>query len=102
MSGRTFHAEDDLEAAAIEHALAMTRELKRLADDAPDGKVLAVAEKAAVDLRRRFVRDPLQDVLNAQAHALEQKGGAAGPVPAAGPGGTAAGPGGGSSLPPVT
>ena len=101
MSQRTFYAEDELEAAAIEQALAMTRELKRLADGAPDGTVLAVAEKAAVDLGRRFTRDRLQDVLNAQAKDLEKKGGAAGAVLAAGSGGITAGPLAGSSPPPV-
>lgn len=102
MPRRTFYAEDELEAAAIEQALAMARELKRLADGAPDGKVLAVAEKAAVDLGRRFTRDRLQDVLNAQAAGLEQKGGAAGAAPAAGRAAATARPGGGSSPPPAT
>ena len=102
MSGRTFHAEDELEAAALEQALAMVRELKSLADAAPDGKVLAVAEEAAVDRGRRFTRDRLQDVLNAQAADLEKKGGAAGPALAAGRDVTAGGPSAGSSLPRVT
>jgi hypothetical protein len=102
MPRRTFHAEDDLEAAAIEHALAMVRELKALADSAPDGHVLAAVEAAAVDRGRRFTRDRLQDVLNAQAADLEKKGGADGPAPAAGRAGTTAGPSGGSSPPPAT
>jgi hypothetical protein len=80
----------------------MARELKRLADDAPDGKVLAVVERAAVECGRRFIRARLQDALNAQAAALEQKGGAPAPAPAAGPGPTAAAPSGGSSPPPAT
>ena len=87
---------DAVEAAAVEQAPAMARELKRLADAAPDGKVLAVAEEAAVDLGRRFVRDRLQDVLNAQAADLEKKGGAAGTAPAAAGAGTAAAPPAGS------
>jgi hypothetical protein len=102
MSRRTFHAEDELEAAALEQALAMVRELKALAEAAPDGKVLAVAEKAAVDLGRRLTRERLQDVLNAQATDLEKKGGAGGPAPAAGPGATAGGPRAGSSPPRAT
>ncbi len=102
MSHRTLHAEDELEAVAMEQARAMARELKQLADAAPDGKVLAVAEKAALDLGRRFIRDRLQDVLNAQAKVLEKKGGALGPAPAAGPAGATARPGGGSSRPPAT
>lgn len=102
MPRRTFEVEDELEVAAVEQALAMARELRRLADAAPDGKVLAIAEKAAVDLGRRFTRDRLQDLLNAQAADLEKKGGAPGPVPAAGPARTPAGPSGGSSPPRAT
>jgi hypothetical protein len=86
MSGRTLSAEDELEAVAMEQARAMVRELKQLADSTPDGRVLAAVEQAAVDRGRRFVRDRLQDVLNAQAADLEKKGGAAGPAPAARPG----------------
>ena len=100
MSRRTFHAEDELEAAALEQALAMVRELKQLADAAPDGHVLAAVELAAVDRGRRFTRDRLQDVLNAQAQDLEKKGGADGFAPAAGRGRTTAGPNAGSSPPP--
>src|SRR5262245_45245652 len=93
MIRRTFVAEDEVEAAALEQALAMVRELKRLADATPDGRVLAAVEKAAVDRGRRFVRDRLQDVLNAQAQDLEEKGGAAGTAPAAAAAATTAGPG---------
>jgi hypothetical protein len=99
MIRRTFHAEDELEAAALEQALAMVRELKQLADAAPDGQVLSRVEQAAVDRGRRFTRDRLQDVLNAQAADLEKKGGAGGPAPAAEPDATGAAPSGGSSPP---
>ena len=96
MSHRTLDAEDEIEAAAMEQARAMVRELKRLADDTPDGRVLAVVEQAAVDRGRRYLRDRLQDVLNAQARDLEKKGGAAGTAPAAAGAGTAAAPPAGS------
>ncbi len=102
MIRRTFVAEDAVEAAALEQALAMVRELKQLADAAPDGRVLAAVEKAAVDRGRRFVRDRLQDVLNAQARDLEQKGGADGTAPVVGGASTTAGPSGGWSPPPAT
>jgi hypothetical protein len=102
MSRHMFHAEDELEAAALEQALAMVRELKQLADAAPDGRVLAQVEQMAVDRGRRFIRDRLQDVLNAQAHDLEKKGGAAGTAPAAGGGATTAVPNAGSSPPRAT
>ena len=62
MSHRTLDAEDEIEAAAMEQARAMVRELRQLADATPDGHVLARVEKATVELGRRFVRDRLQDV----------------------------------------
>jgi hypothetical protein len=102
MSRRTQDAEDEIEAAAMGHARAMVRELKQLADAAPDGRVLARVEKATVELGRRFVRDRLQDALNAQAKDLEKKGGAAGTAPAAGGARATAGPSGGSSPPRAT
>jgi hypothetical protein len=102
MIRRTFVAEDEVEAAALEQALAMVRELKQLADATPDGRVLATVEKAAVGCGRRFVRDRLQDVLNAQAKDLEKKGGEAGTAPAAAGAATTAGPSGGSSPRPAT
>ncbi len=92
MIHRTFVAEDEVEAAALEQALAMVRELKQLADAIPDGHVLARVEDATVTLGRRFQRDRLQDVLNAQAADLEKKGGAAGPALVAGPDATTAAP----------
>jgi hypothetical protein len=102
MSRRTLEADDEIEAAAMEQARAMVRELRQLADATPDGHVLARVEKATVELGRRFVRDRLQDVLNAQAADLEKKGGAAGPAPAAGRASTTAAPPAGSSPPPAT
>lgn len=78
MIRHTFVAEDEVEAVAMEQARAMVRELKRLADATADGHVLAAVEEAALDRGRRFVRERLQDVLNAQAADLEKKGGADG------------------------
>ena len=91
MYPRTIEVRNEREAAAVEQALAMVRELEQIADATPDGRVLAVVEEAAVDRGRRFTRDRLQDVLNAQAHDLEKKGGAPGPAPVAGPDATTGG-----------
>lgn len=102
MIRHTFVAEDEVEAAALGQALAMVRELKQLADAAPDGHVLAAVEEAAVDRGRRFIRDRLQDVLNAQAADLEKKGGADGTAPVAGGDATTAGPSAASSPRPAT
>lgn len=102
MIRRTMEFRSEREALAAEQAVALVRELEALADDAPDGKVLAAVEAAAVDRGRRFVRDRLQEVLNAQAEGLEKKGGAPGPAPAAGPARATDRPGGGWSPPPAT
>lgn len=102
MIRRTMEFRNEREALAAEQAIAMVRELEALADAAPDGKVLAVVEREAVERGRRFVRDRLQDVLNAQAGGPEQKGGAPGDAPAAGPAGATARPSAASSRPPGT
>jgi hypothetical protein len=99
MIRRTMEFEDENELIAAEQAIAMSRELKKLGDATPDGHVLAVVELAALERGRRFMRERLQDVLNAQATALEKKGGAVGAVPAAGGGGVMARKSGGSSPP---
>ena len=70
---RTMEFESEDELIAAEQAIAMARELKKLADAAPDGHVLAVVEAAARERGRRFTRDRLQDALNAQAADLEKK-----------------------------
>jgi hypothetical protein len=99
MIRRTMEFEDENELIAAEQAVAMARELRRLADATPDGRVLAAVEMAALERGRRFTRERLQDALNAQAAALEQRGGAAGPARAAGAGGATARRSGGSSPP---
>ena len=79
MIRRTMEFEDESELSAAAQAVAMARELKKVADAAPDGHVLAVVEMATLEWGRRFTRERFQGALNAQAAALEQKGGAAGP-----------------------
>jgi hypothetical protein len=101
MIRRTMEFEDEGELLAAEQAITMARELKALADAAPDGKVLAAVEAAAVERGRRFTRDRLQDVLNAQASDLEKKGGAAGAALAEGAGGATGKWNGGWSPPPA-
>ena len=102
MIRRTMEFRNEREALAAEQAVAMVRELEALADVVPDGKVLAVVEREAVERGRRFVRDRFQDVLNAQAEGLEKKGGAPGNAPAADPARATDRPSGGSSPPPAT
>jgi hypothetical protein len=101
MIRRTMEFQDERELLAAEQAVALVRELNALADAAPDGKVLGIVEEAAVDRGRRFLRERLQGVLNAQADALEKKGGARGFAHAAGPARATGRHSGGSSRPPV-
>lgn len=102
MIRRTMEFRNERERLAAEQAVAMVRELDALADATPDGKVLAVVEQEAVERGRRFVRDRLQDVLDAQAGGLEQKGGAPGRAPAADPAAATVPPSDASSPPPAT
>lgn len=64
---------DPQELLIVEQALAMYRDLKQVADEAPDGQVLHRAEQAAVQRGRELTRKSLETVLNAQAEDLEKK-----------------------------
>jgi len=88
MEPRDIRVDDPSEALFLEQALAMYREMKRAAEAAPDGKVLAQAEQAAVVHGRELVRKGLEAVLNDQAQGAEKKGRRAEPVPAAARGNT--------------
>jgi vancomycin resistance protein YoaR len=80
-----------LEALVVEQALAMVREMKRVADAAPDGQVLSQAEKIAVTKGRELTRKSLEAVLNDQAEEVEKKGRVGGPARAEDHGNTEAG-----------
>ena len=83
---RTVTVRTELEAILVEQALAMARELEAVSDAAPDGRVLAVAEEAAVRSGRKLTLAALEAALRRQAEASEKKGLPAGPAPAAGRG----------------
>ena len=83
MYPRDIRVSNPLEALVVEQALAMVREMKRVADAAPDGKVLDHAETVAVAQGRELTRKSLEAVLNDQAAEVEKKGRRAGPVGAA-------------------
>ena len=72
-----------LEALLVEQALLMARELQAVADAAPDGRVLADAELAAVRAGRELTRRALEAALQAQAEQAEKKGRPPAPAPAA-------------------
>jgi hypothetical protein len=78
MMERTFTARTEVEAILLEQALAMARELEMVSDAAPDGRVLAVSELAAIRAGRA-----LEATLQRQAGSAEKKGPPAGPAPAA-------------------
>jgi hypothetical protein len=81
---RTFTARTELEAILLEQALAMARELEAVSDEAPDGRVLAIAEAAAVRSGRELTLAALEAALRRQAEAAEKRGCPAGTAPAAG------------------
>jgi hypothetical protein len=68
----TFHLAPD-EAAYVEACLARRRELLALADTAPDGRVLARCEDAAVEAARGYGQRLLADVLARRVARAEQK-----------------------------
>ena len=83
---RTFTARTELEAILLEQALAMARDLEAVADAAPDGQVLAIAEAAVVRSGRDLTRAALEAALRRQTAAAEKKGLRGASAPAAGGG----------------
>jgi hypothetical protein len=81
---RTFHAATPLEALLVEQALALARQLQQAADAAPDGRVLAAVEAAAVPAGRELTRRAVEAALQAQAAAAEKGGRRPGPARGAG------------------
>jgi hypothetical protein len=83
---RTFRAETPLEALLLEQALALARQLQQAAAGAPDGRVLAEVEAAALPAGRELTRKAVEAALQAQAERAEKKGPRGGSAPPA-PGG---------------
>ena len=73
MPRRTFQTQTPLEALLVEHALLLARQLQKIADDAPDGQVLASVEATAVPAARELARKAVEATLQ-QAHAVEKGG----------------------------
>ena len=72
-----------LEALLVEQARLLARELQRVADTAPHGRVLAAVETAAVPAARALARTAVQALLQQQADGAEKKGRRAAPAPTA-------------------
>jgi len=76
----TIECSTEAEAASVRLAAAFAGEMHRLAQSAPDGQVLHLAEGLALGQGRRLLRDTLQAAVQSRADAGEQKGGL--PAPA--------------------
>jgi len=74
MYPRDIRVNNPSEALVVEQALAMYREMRQAADEAPDGAVFDVAESLAVARGREFTRKSLEVVLHDQAEGVEKKG----------------------------
>lgn len=62
------------EETAVEHALAMARDLDELAGVAPAGQILDRCEEAAVEKGREFTRKTLEQALRQRLDAAQKKG----------------------------
>jgi hypothetical protein len=83
MKPRTFPARTALEALLVEQALLLARQLRHTADAAPDGRVLAAVEAAALPAGRELTRKAVEAALQTRAEAAEKKGRRAAAAPAA-------------------
>lgn len=90
MYPREIRVENPQEALIVEQALAMYRELRQAAADAPDGQVIDVAERLAIARGRELTRRSVQTILQEEARATEKKVARSGSVPAAEAGNTGA------------
>jgi hypothetical protein len=66
---------DDAERLALEQAIAYVAQLRQVAQDAPDGSVLAACEQLALAQGRALLRSTLAAALEGRIAAGEQKGG---------------------------
>jgi len=81
----------EAERLILERAIAFVAEMRRLAQDAPDGAVLDACEGHALDGGRDLLRAALQQAVQQRLEQSEKKGAPPGAVPAAAPGDTRAG-----------
>lgn len=74
MYQREIRVESPQEALIVEQALAMYREMRVAAREAPDGQVFDRAESLALSQGRELTRKSLEAVLNEETQAVEKKG----------------------------
>jgi hypothetical protein len=77
----TIEYRDDAERLALEQAIAYVAQLRQLAQDAPDGSVLAAGEQLALRDGRALLRATLAAALQGRIDSAEQKGGPRASVP---------------------
>ena len=82
MPALTIEYRDDAERLALEQAIAYVAQLRQLAQDAPDGTVLAACEQLALSGGRALLRSTLAAALDGRIAAAEQKGGSPAAAPA--------------------
>jgi hypothetical protein len=63
-----------------EHAVMQFRVLRKACSEAPDGKVLSIAEQLAISQGREATRRTLETALQLEAAEAEKKGGQAEPA----------------------
>jgi hypothetical protein len=83
MYPRDIRVNDPQEALIVEQALAMYREMRDAARNAPDGQVLDRAESLAVARGRELTRKSLETIVSEEAQAVEKRGRRAGRARAA-------------------
>jgi hypothetical protein len=74
MYPREIRVENPQEALIVEQALAMYREMRCIAREAPDGEAFDRAERLALDRGRELMRTSLETVVNDEAREVEKKG----------------------------
>jgi hypothetical protein len=75
MPSLTIDYRDESERLVVEQVLAYLGELRRVAQEAPDGTVLDACEKVALTDGRALLRTTLAAALDSRITASEQKGG---------------------------
>jgi len=75
MPSLTIEYKDERHRIALEQAIAYIAELRRAAEDAPDGSVLDACEKLALGSGRALLRTTLGAALASRIDASEGKGG---------------------------
>jgi hypothetical protein len=94
----TIEYRDERERLGLEQAIAFFRQMRQVAQTAPDGTVLAACEQVALRDGQALLRDGLAAAVQGRVEAAEQKGGP--PAPGVARAGAPASPRGGASARP--